>query len=27
VYHAAGVRVRELPVRTEDLLQSQILEA
>jgi len=27
VYHATGVRVRELPVRIEDLLQSQILEA
>jgi xanthine dehydrogenase YagR molybdenum-binding subunit len=27
VYHATGVRVRELPVRIEDLLQSQIPEA
>jgi xanthine dehydrogenase YagR molybdenum-binding subunit len=27
VYHATGVRVRELPVRIEDLLQSKILEA
>jgi xanthine dehydrogenase YagR molybdenum-binding subunit len=27
VYHATGVRVRELPVRIEHLLQSQILEA
>jgi xanthine dehydrogenase YagR molybdenum-binding subunit len=27
VYHATGVRVRELPVRLENLLQSQILEA
>jgi xanthine dehydrogenase YagR molybdenum-binding subunit len=27
VYHATGVRVRALPVRIEDLLQSQILEA
>jgi len=27
VYHATGVRVRELPVRIEDLLQSRILEA
>jgi xanthine dehydrogenase YagR molybdenum-binding subunit len=27
VYHATGVRVRELPVRIEHLLQSRILEA
>jgi xanthine dehydrogenase YagR molybdenum-binding subunit len=27
VYHATGVRVRELPVRIEHLLESQILEA
>jgi xanthine dehydrogenase YagR molybdenum-binding subunit len=27
VYHATGVRVRELPVRIEDLLQSKIREA
>jgi xanthine dehydrogenase YagR molybdenum-binding subunit len=27
VYHATGVRVRELPVRIEDLLKSAILEA
>ena len=27
VYHATGVRVRELPVRIEDLLESKILEA
>ena len=27
VYHATGVRVRELPVRIEDLLQSKIVEA
>ncbi|HEY2470299.1 MAG TPA: xanthine dehydrogenase family protein molybdopterin-binding subunit [Terracidiphilus sp.] len=27
VYHATGVRVRELPVRIEHLLQSKILEA
>ncbi len=27
VYHATGVRVRDLPVRIEDLLQSKILEA
>ena len=27
VYHATGVRVRKLPVRIEDLLQSKILEA
>lgn len=27
VYHATGVRVRELPVRIEDLLKSKILEA
>ncbi|MGC2614761.1 MAG: xanthine dehydrogenase family protein molybdopterin-binding subunit [Terracidiphilus sp.] len=27
VYHATGVRVRELPVRIENLLQSKILEA
>ena len=26
-YHATGVRVRELPIRIEDLLQSKILEA
>jgi xanthine dehydrogenase YagR molybdenum-binding subunit len=26
VYHATGVRVRELPVRIENLLQSQVLE-
>jgi xanthine dehydrogenase YagR molybdenum-binding subunit len=25
VYHATGVRVRDLPVRIEDLLQSKIL--
>jgi CO/xanthine dehydrogenase Mo-binding subunit len=25
VYHATGVRVRELPVRIEHLLQSQIV--
>jgi xanthine dehydrogenase YagR molybdenum-binding subunit len=27
VYHATGIRVRELPVRIEHLLQSKILEA
>jgi xanthine dehydrogenase YagR molybdenum-binding subunit len=27
VYHATGVRVRELPVRIEDLLRSKIVEA
>jgi len=27
VYHATGIRVRELPVRIEDLLHSEILEA
>jgi xanthine dehydrogenase YagR molybdenum-binding subunit len=27
VYHATGVRVRELPVRIEDLLKSEIREA
>jgi xanthine dehydrogenase YagR molybdenum-binding subunit len=27
VYHATGIRVRDLPVRIEDLLQSHILEA
>jgi xanthine dehydrogenase YagR molybdenum-binding subunit len=27
VHHATGVRVRELPVRIEDLLKSQLLEA
>jgi xanthine dehydrogenase YagR molybdenum-binding subunit len=27
VYHATGVRVRELPVRIEDLLQSKVMEA
>jgi xanthine dehydrogenase YagR molybdenum-binding subunit len=27
VYHATGVRVRELPVRIEDLLQSKVVEA
>jgi xanthine dehydrogenase YagR molybdenum-binding subunit len=27
VYHATGVRVRELPVRIEDLLKSNIREA
>ncbi len=27
VYHATGVRVRELPVRIEHLLQSAIMEA
>lgn len=27
VYHATGIRVRELPVRIEDLLESKILEA
>lgn len=27
VYHATGVRVRELPIRIEDLLQSKIMEA
>jgi len=27
VYHATGVRVRELPVRIENLLQSHVLEA
>jgi len=27
VYHATGVRVRELPVRIEDLLKSKVLEA
>jgi xanthine dehydrogenase YagR molybdenum-binding subunit len=27
VYHATGVRVRELPVRIEDLLTSRVLEA
>jgi xanthine dehydrogenase YagR molybdenum-binding subunit len=27
VYHATGVRVRELPVKIEDLLKSEILEA
>ncbi len=26
VYHATGIRVRELPIRIEDLLQSKILE-
>jgi xanthine dehydrogenase YagR molybdenum-binding subunit len=26
VYHATGVRVRELPIRIEDLLQSKVLE-
>ena len=26
VYHATGIRVRELPVRIEDLLQSKIVE-
>ena len=26
VYHATGVRVRELPIRIEDLLQSKIRE-
>jgi xanthine dehydrogenase YagR molybdenum-binding subunit len=25
VYHATGVRVRELPIRIEDLLQSKVL--
>ena len=27
VHHATGVRVRELPVRIEHLLQSKVLEA
>ena len=27
VYHATGVRVRELPIRIEDLLKSNIREA
>jgi xanthine dehydrogenase YagR molybdenum-binding subunit len=27
VHHATGIRVRELPVRIEDLLQSKVLEA
>ncbi|HUB88570.1 MAG TPA: xanthine dehydrogenase family protein molybdopterin-binding subunit, partial [Dyella sp.] len=27
VYHATGVRVRELPIRIDDLLQSKVLEA
>jgi xanthine dehydrogenase YagR molybdenum-binding subunit len=27
VYHATGVRVRELPIRIEDLLKSKVLEA
>ncbi|HVC47630.1 MAG TPA: xanthine dehydrogenase family protein molybdopterin-binding subunit [Terracidiphilus sp.] len=27
VYHATGIRVRNLPIRIEDLLQSKILEA
>jgi xanthine dehydrogenase YagR molybdenum-binding subunit len=27
VYHATGVRVRELPIRIEDLLQSKVMEA
>ncbi len=27
VYHATGVRVRQLPVRIEDLLESKVLEA
>ncbi len=27
VYHATGIRVRDLPIRIEDLLQSKILEA
>ena len=27
VYHATGVRVRELPIRIEDLLQSKVLRA
>jgi xanthine dehydrogenase YagR molybdenum-binding subunit len=27
VYHATGIRVRSLPIRIEDLLQSKILEA
>ncbi|HUB28417.1 MAG TPA: xanthine dehydrogenase family protein molybdopterin-binding subunit [Terracidiphilus sp.] len=27
VYHATGVRVRELPIRIEDLLQSKVVEA
>jgi xanthine dehydrogenase YagR molybdenum-binding subunit len=27
VYHATGVRVRELPIRIEDLLRSKVLEA
>ncbi len=27
VYHATGVRVRSLPIRIEDLLQSEVLEA
>jgi xanthine dehydrogenase YagR molybdenum-binding subunit len=27
VHHATGVRVRELPVRIEDLLDSRVLEA
>ena len=26
VYHASGVRVRDLPIRIEDLLQSKITE-
>ncbi len=27
VYHATGIRVRPLPVRIEDLLQSKVMEA
>ncbi len=27
VYHATGVRVRELPIRIEDLLKSKVLSA
>jgi xanthine dehydrogenase YagR molybdenum-binding subunit len=27
VYHATGVRVRELPVRIEDLLKSKVMDA
>jgi xanthine dehydrogenase YagR molybdenum-binding subunit len=27
VYHATGVRVRDLPIRIEDLLQSKVMEA
>jgi len=27
VYHATGVRVRELPIRIEDLLKSTVMEA